>query len=236
MRIKKYLPTVLTCLGVGGVIATVVTTINSTCKATELISSETNESIEEISADVKKQIVCMYSAPFLIGVSTISCIVGSNVLNKRTQASILSAYSLLHASFTEYKAQVKEEFGVEGEKKVRENIAKQKIDETSDKDGGIWFEDCFLGMPFESTIEQVQKAEYELNRTFILRGYVSLYDFYSYLGIPETSMAKMFGWSYDIGVAWGYEWIDFTHEKTMDDKGREIYLISYTFEPVINYI
>ena len=237
MKIKKNLPTILTCLGVGGVVATVITTINSTCKASELISAEKNEPTNEISDYVKKQIICLYLTPILVGVSTILCIIGSNVLNKKAQASILSAYSLLYTSFITYKERVKNEFGEAGDRKIRGNLAKQKFDNVSDKENDVWFIDSYLGMVFKSTTEQVQRAEYELNRIFILRGYASLHDFYTYLGISETSLARMFGWSFDIGADSGYEWVDFKHEKKiLNDRGREAYLITYPFEPVINYI
>lgn len=44
-----------------------------------------------------------YIPSTVIGVSTIICIVGANVLNRHQQASLSSAYALINKSYNEYK-------------------------------------------------------------------------------------------------------------------------------------
>lgn len=66
----------------------------------------------------------VYIPPILLGASTITCVLGANVLNKRTQAALVSAYGLLAESYKEYRNKVIDIYGEEADKKVKEEIAK----------------------------------------------------------------------------------------------------------------
>lgn len=66
----------------------------------------------------------LYIPSILIGVSSIACIVGSNVLNKQKQAALVSAYTMLDQSYKEYKNKVIELYGDEADKAVEEELAK----------------------------------------------------------------------------------------------------------------
>ena len=58
-----------------------------------------------------------------------TCIFGSNVLNKRQQASLASAYALLDTSFKEYKKKVIDLYNEEADIEIRNEIAKDKYEE-----------------------------------------------------------------------------------------------------------
>lgn len=95
--------------------------------------------------------------------------------------------------------------------------------------------ESFSGRTFETTIEELQNAEYYLNRNYILTGHVSLNDFYNLLGIPETKIGKQFGWSYELGMHAGYEWIDFAHRKETLPDGTVKYTLDYIYKPMGDY-
>lgn len=72
----------------------------------------------------------LYIPSILIGVSSIACIVGSNVLNKQKQAALVSAYTMLDQSYKEYKNKVIELYGDEAEKVVEEVLEKEHCPRT----------------------------------------------------------------------------------------------------------
>ena len=90
---------------------------------------------------------------------------------------------------------------------------------------------------FESTIGKVLQAEYHLNRNFMFAGYISLNEFYEFLGIEETELGATVGWNSCNGDIF---WIDFNHSKAMVDDGLngeiECYIIDMVFPPDNTYL
>ena len=119
------------------------------------------------------------------------------MLNKQKQAALTSAYAYLNSSFNEYKDKVKAIYGEDGEKRVREEIAKDKYNQQSMPESSeemLFFEE-YSGLYFECTLFDLQNAMYKLNRLFALEGYVNLNDFYDYVGLPPAEVGAVLGWS-----------------------------------------
>lgn len=229
----------LTICSIAGTIGTAILSIKATQKAVRILNTYEDEMDKEPSLKDKIELLLPIYVPTILTVgSTIFCILSVNHISKKSQGSILAAYSLLETQFKEYKKSVKTIYGENSDDEIINNVLNDKIIDSNlrctDKNEVIFIEDL-IQEPFISTIEQVQRAEYELNRLFILRGYASVNDFLTFIGVDEKGLGDMFGWSFDIGVDYGYEWIDFTHEK-IDYNGREAYLIHYTFEPIFNFL
>lgn len=241
---KRNSATILTCIGAAGVAATAVLSATQTPKALRLIEEAKKEKGEELTkVEVVKAAAPAYIPAIAVGGATIACILGSNVLNKRTQASLASAYALVSSTYTEYKDKVKELYGEETHKKVMSSIAAEKAKDTNimaysccsaysmdfkDADEEIrLFYDSFGNRYFESTISKVLQAECRLNRNFMLEGVQDLNDFYEFLGLEPTDIGKSVGWSY----CDDYYWIDFSHYKTELEDGLECYVIDMISEP-----
>ena len=139
----------------------------------------------------------VYFPTILFGTATITCIFGANALNKKKQAALTSAYAYLNSSFNEYKDKVKAIYGEDGEKRVREEIAKDKYIQQSipESNEDMLFFDEYSGRYFELTLFDLQNAVYRLNRTFALEGYTNLNEFYRYVDLPETDYGEVLGWS-----------------------------------------
>ena len=105
MKIKRSTAsTVLTVLGGVGVVATVVTAIKATPKALKKIEEAKELKGEELTKmEIVKTTATTYIPTVVIGVSTVACIFGANVLNKRQQAALMSAYAFVDNSYKEYK-------------------------------------------------------------------------------------------------------------------------------------
>ncbi|MEY8573641.1 DUF6353 family protein [Oscillospiraceae bacterium 21-37] len=238
--LKRASPTILSCLGVFGVIATSILAIKATPKALERIddaqnakSSETDNKLtrmETVGACWK-----CYAPAAITGVTTIGCILGANVLNRRQQASLVSAYAIINKTYQDYRHSVKNVFGEEGHKRVLEDMAVEKVSENhtiytqgtfqySTLDFCVseeehLFYDIYSDRQFTSTIGKVLQAEYHLNRMFAINGEASLNEFYNYLGIATVPGGDDIMWVVDPEKE--IYWIDFNHDVTYMDDGLE---------------
>lgn len=199
---KKNAPTILSCMGALGVVGTTLSAIKATLKAMDVLEDEEEIKMQRDNQSLtnfEKALVVtpVYFPTILFGAATVTCIFGANMLNKKKQATLVSAYAYLNSSFNEYKDKVKAIYGEDGEKRVREEIAKDKYiqQSMSESDKDILFFDEYSGRYFESTLFNLQNAVYKLNRTFALEGYTNLNEFYRYVDLPETEYGEVLGWS-----------------------------------------
>lgn len=237
--LNRNASTILTCMGGVGVIATSVLAVKETPKALSLLEQAKEEKGEDLTtAEIVKTAAPVYIPAAIVGVSTIACIFGANLMNKRQQAALMSAYALLDSSYKEYKEKVTELFGEEAADQVRQEIVKDKYEDTDIvvEDGKLLFYDLYSERYFNATMDAVIRAEYEINRKISLWGGAGLNEFYEALDIPPVDYGEHVGWSSGglMEMAWS-EWLDFTHEKVVLDDGLECYIINMSVEPVFDY-
>lgn len=237
--LKRNGSTIMTCVGGVGVIATTVMAVKATPKALRRLEEAKDEKGEDLTVLEKVRVAGpVYIPSVVVGVSTLACIFGANVLNKRQQAGLMSAYALLDSSYKEYKNKVVELYGKEGDSKVREEIAKDKYEESdvSIKDDMQLFYDEFSGRYFESTMERVLAAEYELNRIIARDCGVYLNEFYDLLGIETVDYGDYLGWSsFELVESYWYCWIEFEHTKAVIDDNLECTIITMGMEPIYDF-
>lgn len=237
---KRNASTILTCIGGAGVVVTAVLTAKATPKALQLIQAEEQKKGEELTKTEKVKVAApVYIPAMLAGTSTLACIFGANILNKRTQASLISAYGVLDQSYKEYKKKVIEEFGEETDKHIQQEIAKDKYKESdiSEEDGKELFFDQYSGRYFRSTIEDVQRAEYRINRDLVMREYATINEFYELLGIEPIEGGDEIGWTVGMNLDYYWQtWIDFSHSKIETDDGIECHMIMIFEEPCADFM
>ena len=243
---KRHSSTILTCMGGMGVVATSVTAVRATPKALLLLDEAKKEKNEELTNAEKIKIAGpVYVHSILIGIGTLTCVFGANIMNQRSQAALVSAYSLIDSSFKEYKQKLKELYAEETHNNIVDAIAVEKVpadwvtrgsyfgqtcDITSEDACGepVLFYDEYGNRYFEATIEQVISAEYHLNRNYILRGYAYLNELYDFLGLESTDYGSVLGWA---PTDEGEYWVEFNHRKAVLDDGLEVYILEMPFEP-----
>lgn len=248
--VKRNGATILTCLGGAGVIATTVMAVKATPKALASVEAAEKEKGEELTKlEYVRTVTHVYIPTIVTGTATIACIFGANVLNKRHQASLASAYALIDSSYKEYKAKVKELYGEETHNEIVNSIMVEKAEdkyinssylcsncdlsvEESGSEPRIFY-DVHSGRYFESTIERVMNAEYHLNRNYILRGYSYLNEFYDFLGLSPTDYGSVMGWA---PADDGMYWIEFNHRKAALNDGTPVYIIDMPFEPTYDFL
>lgn len=256
--LKKHSSTILTCVGAIGVVATAVTAVKVTPRALELIKNEKDKQNYELAKKARDagEENCMqidklhpidvirvtwkcYIPATLIGIGTITCIFGANLFNKRAQASLVSAYSLLDSSFKEYREHANNIYGEDADEKIREAIAKDKYSKLPfkvDNEKQLFY-DMMSNRYFESTLTELYRAEYELNRGYAKYGYVCLNDFYDLIGVSRVEGGYDVGWSIDASnMFYGYDCIDFEHELVLLEDGLECYILIAPFPPTADFL
>lgn len=239
MFLKRNGSTILTYMGGVGVVATSVMAVKATPKALYLLDMAEEQKGEELTLVEKVQTAgSVYIPSIIICASTLACIFGANALNKRKQAALMSAYALLDNSYKEYKRKVTQLYGEDADKTVQESIAKDKYEKaniTLDDEKRLFYDE-FSGRYFESTLEKVLIAEYELNKEFGRTGYAYLNRFYELLGISKKYNRKALGWSQEmIFDKYSTYFVEFKHTKVVMDDGLECYILSICYDPIVDF-
>ena len=118
---------VLTGASILGLVGTAVMAAKDTPKALEILQEKEDYKVEKYGhklTRIEKAIALVpgYLPTILTATATAACILGANYMNEKHQASIIAAYTQLFNSYDQYQRKVKEVFGEEAEKKIREEI------------------------------------------------------------------------------------------------------------------
>lgn len=246
LYLKRSSPTILTCIGAIGVVATSVMAVKVTPKAVDLIRADSRQNHDgDPYAYTKLEAVqsCWrcYIPAALVGLSTISCIFGANILNKRNQASLVSAYVMLSESYQKYRKAANAVYGEEADSRIKAQMAKDTyvsadgysvyssdLDPESER---ILCYDLFSQRYFTATMAAVLNAQYHVNRNLCLRGDSTINEFYEFLGLDEIKYGDEIGWSLDELMEGGIMWLDFENSRAVMDDGMECCVISPLWDP-----
>ncbi len=207
---------VLTGLGVVGVFSTAVMAAKNTPKALEILEEKDNYKVEKYGYHLTRFEKALAMAPayipaILMGTATAGCILGANHVNKQNQAALVAAYTYLHSEYDCYKRKVKEIFGEEAEKKVREELEKDiYLHETyGSVDEKRLFYDEYSKRYFEMSIYEFQRNIYEINRIYNHIGELSLNEFYEFFKLDSTELGDKLGWnSAKDWECYNFSWIE----------------------------
>lgn len=195
-------PSICTAIGVVGTVATAYLTGKATVQAVRILERERLE-LDNI-GKVQKVWTC-YIPPVSAGVLTIAAIVGANRIGSRRAAAVAAAYAISEKAFTEYKDKVVEKVGAKKEQAVRDEIAQDRIDRQPvgkqevivTGAGDVLCCDAMSGRYFRSSVETLRKAMNDTNYQILSDNYASLTDFYSRIGLAQTTLSDEVGWNVD---------------------------------------
>lgn len=228
-------PAILTSLGVSGTLTTAYLTARASFKAVRVIDLEQrrldlNEKSHPLDNKEKAQLVWkLYIPPVLSSTITVACIIGgARIGTKRTAA----AYSLLTVSeqaFVEYKEKVIEQIGERKEQKVRDEIAQDRVNQTSPQAGvvivsagQVLCHEMHTGRYFNCDIETMRKAQNTINAQLIREMDASLSDFYYLVGLPPTSYSSSTGWN-------SSKMLELNFSTVLSDDGRPCLSFEYNY-------
>ena len=187
-----------------------------------------------------------YAPVILLGLGTLGCMVGAQILNTRQQAMMALALSAVTQNFGAYRDEIRKEYGAEADRKAyAESQKKVKALEAEVKrleniKGVCSFGIATIpGLIFRSDMANVERAFLHFNRNLILRGWADLAELYSFLGLPEEEWEfvkkkpdENFGWNaYVNEVEFGMNWLDYGLKEVETEDGQKAYLIYFDVPP-----
>ena len=240
---KENGATILTGLGVVGVASTAVMAARATPKAISLLAEKEMHKQENYGEGLTRFEKALAMAPayipaILMGTATVGCILGANHLNKVRQADLLAAYACLDATFKDYQAKVKDIFGEAGEKKVREELEKERFisEKYGDPSEKKLFYDEFSNRYFEMSIHELLKAIYDANRMYNYLGELKLNELYEYLGLKKIDIGETLGWNAQKDwECYGFSWIEVRWEQIETPDNLEAFAIRFEIDPAKDY-
>jgi hypothetical protein len=231
-------PAILTGVGVAGVLSTVALAIKGTFSAAYVIFEEENlrgqEQYLPLTQREKLELVWKFYIPTAASsVLTIAAIIGSNHISMRRNAALLSLYSVADQALKEYQDKVVEMIGQKKEEKIRDEIAKDKLDNNPldgreviiTGKGTCLFYDTLSGRYFRSDLETVRRIQNDFNELLFNDMFLPLNDLYDMLGLENTDMGRRAGWD----VQNGKLEIQFSAKIATD--GEPCIVLSYSVEP-----
>ena len=240
--ISKNSPTILTGLAVAGFVSTVIFAVKATPKALEILDQEKimrrdyDNGREITKIDIVKLTWKTYLPTFLMGATSIGCMICANHINLRRNAMITSLYALSETTLKEYQEKVVETIGENKERKIRDEIKGDKIKNNPPKEGSIILTgkgdtlcyDVLSGRYFKSDIETIRKIENETNKRLLSNMWVSLNEVYSDLGLPSIELGRDIGWDVD-------KMLEFNFTSKLTEDGRPCLVIDYMVGPRMSY-
>lgn len=255
--LTKYGPTALAVMASAGVVATAIFASKDAIKASNRIFTKKAQKLSEENKEVQltKKETFLAAAPAYIptivtGAATIACIVGSTVLSKKSQMSLMSAYALANVSYNQYRKAAKEVYGEDADIRIKEKIAADKFNkdfmiydenavsikpnitgpEAVDNEDQVLFYEPYTERYFWSTVRRITEAKLYLNKELTIRGNCSIGQFLEYLGLPVTDDSLyLTGWNaYWFVEMTGHEaWLNIREVYTdvddkVDDEGNDI--------------
>lgn len=183
--------------------------------------------------EVIKLVWPYFIPPVLVGSATIGSIFWANRMSAQKAAALVAAAGLANDRLDEYKAKVSEKLTGPKAKAIDDEIAQDQVDAkpTSQQviiiaGGDALCFDTMSGRYFRSSIEQIKRAEAEVNQMMFDSQMASLSDFYEHIGLDRTGISDLLGWnSLEEGI------IEFKITTTTSDDQQPCFAITPSRNP-----
>lgn len=230
---------ILVGVGIAGFFTSGILAIRATTKAVKLLERREEEKGEKLTKKEVIKNVWLYYLPSLIisGLST-ACVIGGYNINYRRGAALAAAYTLSESTLKKYQEKIVEKIGEREERKVRDEIAEDKIKKNPVSEhtviltekGNTLCYDSLSGRYFKSDIEKIKQSINEINKRMIDEMSISLNDFYSELGLDPIGVGYNLGWDVNRN---GFLDISFTSHLTAEDV--PCLMLNYQTYPLFEY-
>jgi hypothetical protein len=202
--VQENSTTILTAVGVSGTITTAYLASKASFKVGYRTAINDDRGINRPSAKEFVQAYWrLYIPPVASGGLTIVAVISAAKINSRRAAALTAAYSLSEKAYSEYKDKVVETLGERKEKKVRDEIAADQVNNNPPQgvvmlgSGDILCCELWTGRYFNSDMEAIRKAVNVINSKLNRDDNATLSDFYDLIGLPNTTSSSYSGWNSD---------------------------------------
>lgn len=221
--VKDNASTILTGVGMVGVVATAALATNSTIKAVKVL--EGTETKKEIVQKTWKY----YIPPVIVGGISMFCIFEANKISMEKIAAVTALYSLNEKRFKQYGEQVKKAIGVGKEEEIKDLVARDDMEKKPfreaqpidiNDDETLCF-DQLTGRYFKSSIESIRRIVNDMNERMLTTGEgVTVNDIYYAWGLGGVSWGDDAGWTLEMTGL-----IDPRYSSQLTDEGKPCFCI-----------
>lgn len=248
---------ILTGVGVVGTVGTAVLTGRASVKASRILDQKKEEISQELvftdpeengdtvaygkvypalsRFDIVKYTWKFYLVPVGSGAVTIAAIVFAHRIDAKRVVALTVASGISERALKEYREKVVERLGDKQDTKLRDEIAQDRVNNSTTSelvitgDGKVLCMDLLSGRFFESTMEELKRAEnkinHELNRHSVG---ASLSEFYDEIGLSPTAYSENVGWNPD-------KMVELKISATVAPDGRPCLAVDFEPHPFDNY-
>jgi len=238
--------TILTAVGVVGTVGTAVLTGRASFKAAELIAKKQHELEEELKfpetqvtqskTEKVKLVWVQYLPPVATGVLTVTSIVLAHRISSKKIAALAIAGGISERALQEYKDKVIEKLGARQDEKLRDEIAQDRVTNNPPKSGEVIMVgsgqvlcyDMLTGRYFNSTMEDIKRAENKVNYEIVNYMSCSLSHFYDEIGLPPTHYTDTVGWNMN-------NHMEVKFSTVMSEDNRPCIAIDFSRQPLPDY-
>jgi hypothetical protein len=244
--LNDHSTTILSAVGVAGTVGTAVLTGRASFKAADVIAAERyvvnlavegNENPVQLSKTEKVKLTWkLYLPPVATGVMTVTCIVYAHKISSKKIAALAVATGISERAFQEYKEKVVEKLGPRQDQKIRDDVAQDRVTANPPGsreimivgNGEVLFFDQLTGRYFQSTVEDVKRAENKVNFELIHYMSCSLSHFYDEVGLQPTTYTDQVGWNLNNKM-------EVVFSTVLSPDGRPCIAIDFRNPPVHDY-
>lgn len=248
--IKRHGSTILTAVGVVGVVVTGYLVHEDTKKALKKIKGKKLSKKEKL-----KETWSCYIPSAISTTATVAAIVAGKRMDTKKIAALIGTAGASGKLLYEYKDAIKERYGREGLNDITRDVAKKHEDGVPVATVGnictYWygglsefqdnldppekctelFYDEFADVWFYSTKNNVRAAMYYLNHNHVQQLYSTYQDFYDFLGINLPEDLKSYEWGDEYIESTEACWIEIELVNSCKDDGTEYSIIRFGYNP-----
>lgn len=208
--INHHAPTLLTVAGGVGLFGTMVFAVRAGIKTGRTMESHLAETGEEIDhKQLAKEVWRDYIPAGTLFLATAGCVVGSNIISVRRSAALVGTISIAQNALNEYREKTREIVGNGKEQAIRDGIAEDRVYASENEansvvilegETSVLCYDILTGRYFRSTVEDIRRAQNDVNAECINNNYASLNEFYAAINSPELDsvpLGEMLGFTAD---------------------------------------
>ena len=236
---NKHSAEILACGAIIGMASTTVLAVKATPEAIKLIDKAREKKgseltqIEKIKAGYKPYIPAIVS-----GSAAALCVVGINSIHAKRYSALMTAYQISSKAFSDYREATIETVGEKKEKEIRSTVNQKKLEEHPASSSTIYVTgggntkiyDTFSDRYFESDIDKIKKAKFDLNERMQkgMEMNISLNEFYSEIGVKPIPIGDEMGWTSN-------NYIDIAFDAKLTDKGDPCITMDFLVPPDYGY-
>ena len=212
--------TILTVLGIGGFIVSILLAIEETPTAEEKLKELEKEMALEADAGIDyippskeqviirkaKKVVPVYAPTIITATLSTACIACAKKADSKKIAVLTTAYELSEASRRDYIRKVKEKIGEKAEAEIQDAYYKEKIENTmpsGPQDSSIictgrgeqLFYDAATGRYFRCSTLWLDKCRVNISQMIFTDDYASLNELYYMIGLDPVELGNLAGWN-----------------------------------------